>query len=260
MLSRRRQSILTVTLNRPDRLNALDADMRARLCSILSEASGDGRVGAVVLTGAGERAFCAGQDLNESAALSGTAGAGWMHTWRDFFEGVSACRKPLVAAINGVAAGAGLQLALLADIRMAVPDARLLMAEVNVGLPAIVGSCLLTQHLGHSRASELVLTGRPVPASEARRWGLVHDLIAPKDLLSRASEAAQELADKPPVAMRLTLGNLRRALRAELAETEQAAQSYQTEAIATGEPQEAMARFLSARASTQERESTKTRI
>lgn len=228
-------------------MNALDAAMRARLCDILDTASADEATAAVVLTGAGDRAFCAGQDLHESAALAADAGEAWMATWKRFFESVSTCSKPIVAAVNGVAAGAGLQLALMADMRIAVPGARLLMAEANVGLPAIVGSYLLDLHLGQSRMRELVLTGRTMSAEEAHAAGLVHRIVSRDALAGEAMTMARELAAKPPTALRLTLGNLRGALRSGLAEAEAAAGDYQTRAIATGEPQAAMAGFLKTR-------------
>lgn len=243
----RRDSILWVTLDRPQRLNALDAGARALIVDGLESASESNEVRAVVITGRGDRAFCAGQDLNESSALAPDAGEDWMDTWRRFFSGVSDCRKPIVAAINGVAAGAGLQLALMAHLRLAVPAARMLMAEVNVGLPAIAGSCLLDAHLGQSRMRELVLTGRAFTADEAAAWGLVHELCGPDQLVSRAQAAAEMLAAKPPVAMALNLSFFRDLLRARLSEAEEKAAVYQSEAIATGEPQVAMQQFLAAR-------------
>jgi enoyl-CoA hydratase/carnithine racemase len=244
LTARLQDSVLTVTLNRPERLNALNAELRTALCDLLTDAANERRARAIVITGAGDRAFCAGQDLTESAVLAAGAGPEWMAGWRRYFEVVSNCPIPIVAAINGVAAGAGLQTALMADIRIAVPDARLLMAEVNVGLPAIVGAYLLSIHLGMSRAVDLVLSGRTVLAEEAHHWGLVHGMAEPEQLAGRADSMARSLADKPPNAMRLTLGNLRSVLRQGLVDAESAAERYQSEAIASGDPQLAMKRFL----------------
>jgi enoyl-CoA hydratase/carnithine racemase len=244
LTARRQDEVLTITLDRPERLNALNSELRTALCGQLLGAAEDRQIRAIVITGAGDRAFCAGQDLTESASLSAGAGPEWMAGWRRYFETVSSCPIPIVAAINGVAAGAGLQTALVADIRIAVPKARLLMAEVNVGLPAIVGAYLLSIHLGLSRAVDLVLSGRTVLAEEAHQWGLVHELAEPDRLAARADAIARGLAAKPPHAMRLTLGNLRHALRRGLADAEAAAERYQSDAIATGSPQQAMERFL----------------
>jgi enoyl-CoA hydratase/carnithine racemase len=244
LTTRLQDDVLTVTLNRPERLNALNAELRTALCDLLTNAANERRARAIVITGAGDRAFCAGQDLTESAVLAAGAGPEWMAGWRRYFEVVSNCPIPIVAAINGVAAGAGLQTALMADIRIAVPDARLLMAEVNVGLPAIVGAYLLSIHLGMSRAVDLVLSGRTVLAEEAHHWGLVHGMAEPEQLAGRADSMARSLAGKPPNAMRLTLGNLRSVLRQGLVDAESAAERYQSEAIASGDPQLAMKRFL----------------
>ena len=250
LATRQQDGVLTITLNRPERLNALNAELRTALCDLLAHAAEQRRARAIVITGAGDRAFCAGQDLTESVALAAGAGPEWMAGWRRYFEALSTCPIPIVAAINGVAAGAGLETALLADIRIARPDARLVMAEVDVGLPAIVGGCLLAIHLGRSRAADLVLSGRTVLCEEAHQWGLVHELAEPEHLAGRADAIARSLAEKPPNAMRLTLGNLRSALRRDLAEAEAAAERYQSEAIASGDPQQAMARFLTRRKST----------
>lgn len=236
-----------LTLNRPDTLNALDADLRQRVARALREASDDPEVGAIVLTGTGGRAFCAGQDLNESADIDPDHGGAWMATWKSYFQALCACEKPIVVALNGLAAGAGLQTALLGDLRIGVEGARLIMAEVDVGLPAITGSFLLTRHLGLSRSTELVLSGRAMAAAEAREIGLLTGIVAPDALAERAQDLAAELAAKPPCAMRLTLSNLRRALAAGMAEAEDAAVAYQSEAVATGEPQKVMAAFLARR-------------
>ncbi len=236
-----------LVLNRPDRLNALDTGLRRRVADALNEASDDGDVRALVLTGAGERAFCAGQDLQESAEIDPAAGRHWMASWKAYFQALCACKKPIVVALNGVAAGAGLQTALLGDLRIGVAQARLIMAEVDVGLPAITGSFLLTQHLGASRAMELLLSGRAMPAEEARAVGLLSEIVAPDLMAGRARELAQELAAKPPCAMRLTLANLRRSIAEGMEEAEDAAVAYQSEAVATGEPQKVMAAFLARR-------------
>ena len=241
-------AVFQVILDRPQRLNALDGALRLGIAETMHVASSDDSVGAIVITGRGDRAFCAGQDLNESAELGAEAGPAWMETWKRFFAGISGCTKPIVAAVNGTAAGAGLQLMLMADVRLAVPGARLLMAEVNVGLPAIAGSCLLDIHLGQSRMRDLVLSGDAFTAEQAKSWGLVQEICPREALSTRAREMATVLAGKPPLAMKLTVGFLRNRLRERLAEAERAAAAYQSEAIASGQPQRAMQQFLAAKA------------
>ena len=241
-------AVRVLTLNRPERLNALDTVLRQLLAEALATAQREESVRAIMIAGAGPRAFCAGQDLNESSALAPADAARWMASWKSYFEALSSFNKPLVAAINGVAAGAGFQTALLCDYRLAVPAARFIMAEIDVGLPCIVGGHLLSIHLGQSRATEIVLSGRGIDSSEARQIGLLHEIVEPGDLGSRALAAAERLAAKPPVAMRLNLTRFRGLLRAGLTEAEDASALYQAEAVATGEPQRVMAAFLNKRA------------
>jgi enoyl-CoA hydratase/carnithine racemase len=241
-------AVRILTLNRPERLNALDTPARRALAAHLAEAQAADTVRALILTGAGERAFCAGQDLHEGAGLQDQDAAAWMASWKGYFAALSRFTKPIVVAVNGVAAGAGFQTALMGDLRLAAPSARFIMAEVDVGLPAITGGHLLQLHLGLSRAVELVLSGRAVAAAEAQRIGLVNEVVPADRLIDRALAVAGSLADKPPVAMRLNLERFRALLRADLEEAEDAAVAYQSEAVATGEPQRAMEAFLAARA------------
>jgi enoyl-CoA hydratase/carnithine racemase len=241
--------VRVLTLDRPACLNALDRGTRRALAGQLAEAGKDENIRALVITGTGEWAFCAGQDLNESAALAPADGPGWMASWTAYFDALSTFPKPLVAAVNGVAAGAGFQTALLADLRLATPEARFIMAEVDAGLPAIVGEFLLRAHLGRSRAVELVLTGRALDAAEARDAGLLSELANVENLRGRALALAEALAAKPAQALRLDIGRFRAQLGAGLAEAEAAAARYQAEAVATGEPQKVMAAFLDRRAS-----------
>jgi enoyl-CoA hydratase/carnithine racemase len=240
---------MLLRLNRPKQLNALDHPLRMAVADALARAQADEGVRAIVLTGAGERAFCAGQDLNESAALGPGDGPAWMESWLRYFGAFSTTTKPLIAAVNGVAAGAGFETALLCDIRISVADARFIMAEIDIGLPAIVGGHLVKLHLGLSRAVDIVLSGRAVTAGEARDMGLVHEVVvAPGELEVRALAMARELAAKPRIAMRLDIERFREVAGAGLAAARAASARYQAEAIATGEPQEAMRRFFERRA------------
>jgi enoyl-CoA hydratase/carnithine racemase len=243
----RADRVATLTFDRPSALNALDTATRLAVVAALTDFANDPDIAAVVFTGAGERGYCAGQDVKESAALGRGDGLKWMESWKAYFRAVSAFPKPIVHAVNGVAAGAGFETVLMGDIRLAVPKARFIMAEVDIGLPAIVGGHLLRTHLGFSRMTELVLSGRTVDAEEARHIGLVHEIVPPKRLMARAHAVAAEIAAKPPVALALNLREFRRQFRIGLAEAANASAAYQDEAVATGEPQAAMARFLDRR-------------
>ncbi|WP_137389980.1 enoyl-CoA hydratase/isomerase family protein [Rhodoligotrophos defluvii] len=247
LLYERQGPILNLTLNRPRRLNALDHELRQAIASAIENADADPGVRVVSLTGNGTRAFSAGQDLHESAALKPSDGPAWMAGWVRYFSAFARVTKPLVMAVNGVAAGGGLETALLGDIRIASRNARFLMAEADIGLPAIVGQHLLGIHLGLSRTTELVLTARTLTADEACEIGLVHRVVEEGDLPVAAAEQACELADKPPTAMQLTVGRFREVLLPALLDAEQASARYQSEAVATGEPQQAMQAFFTRR-------------
>lgn len=249
LLSETQGSVRLLTLNRPARLNALDSGLRAALVEALDGAAADREIRAVVLTGAGDRAFCAGQDLNESAPLDSADEGGWIETWRRFFAAFLEHPKPLVAAVNGVAAGGGFEIAMFADLRVATPAARFIMAEIDVGLPTLIGSHMLEAHIFRSRMAEIVLSGRPIGSEEARDIGFVHHLAEAGRVVDRALEVAHELAAKPPCAMMLNIRRFR-TLRLQTLERDgvfEALADYQRQAMASGEPQRVMAAFLAER-------------
>jgi 2-(1,2-epoxy-1,2-dihydrophenyl)acetyl-CoA isomerase len=202
-------AVATITLNRPEALNALDRPMKAELLGALREAHADRAVRAMVLTGAG-RAFCAGQDLREPF---GGEYPGLADELRDRYNPIIlALRrvpKPVVGAINGVAAGAGCSLALACDIRLVAESASFVLAFGRLGLVPDSGSTwLLPRLVGQARAAELALLGDPVNADEAVRIGLASRAVPADMLLDEATKVASRLADGPPLALALT----RRAL------------------------------------------------
>jgi enoyl-CoA hydratase len=239
-----------LTLNRPRQLNALSGELRHSIVRALCQAKNDDAVRAVVITGAGDRGFCSGQDLTESVEIEPSDGREWQGTWKEYLLGFLHFPKPLVAAINGVAAGGGLVTALLCYIRLAVPRARLVMIEINIGLPSLLGSFLLAQELFWSRALEIVLGGRDIEAREAKHMGMVHDIVEPDELAARSLALARELAAKPPHAMRLNIQRFRHLRRRAMEENKvfEALEAYQDESIASGEPQREMANLLAQRA------------
>ncbi len=237
-------------MRRPDRLNALDSALRQALVDALHAAGTDAAVRALVITGAGDRAFCAGQDINESERLGEENSEAWLESWRSFFDAFAGFPKPIVAAVNGVAAGGGFEIAMLAHLRIATPEARFLMAEIDIGLPCIVGSFLVQEHIFYSRMVEILLSGRSLPAREAHAAGMVHRIAPRRRLAAAALAAAQELAAKPPVAMRLNIQRfnaLRRAAMDRLG-VEEALHRLHGEALRSGEPQRVMSAFLAERA------------
>lgn len=237
-------SVVVVTIDREEVLNALDSPLRVALAALLRRLAMDATPRALVLTGAGQRAFTVGQDLREAEHLDAESGRAWMATWVDLYEAIASLPMPTVAALNGVAAGAGFQLGLLCDVRVASSTARFGLREVDVGLPAVTGFWLLASMLGRSRAIDLVLTGRMMEADEAFAHGLVHRVTEPSELEATSLALALRLASLPRLAMRATRDRMREATLPALREASQAAARYQVAAVETGVPQELMSGFL----------------
>ena len=250
LLTELSDGIVGLTLNRPARLNALDRALRDAIIAALANAANDPSVRVVTFTGAGARAFCAGQDLNESAGLGDAAEGDWIGSWGNFFDAFLNFPKPLVASLNGVTAGGGLEIAMMCDIRIAVPEAKLIVAEIDVGLPTILGSHWLSALVFDAHAWEMVLTGRSVSADEARAIGLVHEVVSAAELASRTRSMAMALAAKPPRAMALDVRRFRELRRRAMTHDRlhEALVEYQREAVASGEPGRVMKEFLAARA------------
>jgi 2-(1,2-epoxy-1,2-dihydrophenyl)acetyl-CoA isomerase len=202
-------AVLTVTLDRPDVHNALDWRTREALVSALDNASADLAVRAVVLTGAGERAFCTGADLRvpmptppkpdgAPARAQGEVARGIATGWQRVITAVLDCDKPVIAAVNGTAAGAGMHLALACDVVVMADTAKLVPVFVRRGIaPDAAGAYLLTRLVGPQVAKRLYLFGDDVPAAEAHALGLVAEMVPAGDVLSRASELAARLAGGP---------------------------------------------------------------
>jgi len=195
--------VVTITLNRPDVLNALNTTLKGELVSALRAADADPAIHAVILTGAGTRAFCAGQDLSEAADLkAGQEGRDWARGFKEFREGVRGFMKPLVSAVNGWAVGAGFSLCMLTDIVIASTAARFKMSEIDVGLPCLNGTATLWPIVGRSRAVAHVLLGDEISAEKAREEGIVYRVVEPGELVNAAGEIARQLAAKAPDAVR----------------------------------------------------------
>jgi enoyl-CoA hydratase/carnithine racemase len=241
--------VATLTLNKPEKLNAWDTPMRGEVAAHLRAWNKDHAVKAIIMTGAGDRAFCAGQDLDETEKLQGgKAGAGWFAAWRDFYNAIRELDKPLIAALNGVAAGSAFQAALLCDIRIGHAGSRMGQPEINSGIPSITGPMLMLPRVGLSRTIELVLTGRMMEAQESFAIGLIQHLVAsPAEVMPKALAVASELAAKPPIAMRLNKRRLRQVTEEAFEEAFRSGGAYQAEAFASGEPQAAMRAFFEER-------------
>jgi enoyl-CoA hydratase len=196
-------AVATVTVNRPKVLNALNAQTLAELARAIEELDVDADVRAIVLTGAGDRAFIAGADINELATQSPVAGRELARRGQALFARIEQLGKPVIAAIGGFALGGGCELAMACTFRVAADTAKLGQPEVNLGLiPGYGGSQRLPRLVGKDRAMELILTGRQVTAEEALRIGLVTRVVPAAALAQEAKLFAQELASKAPIALR----------------------------------------------------------
>lgn len=241
--------VAVVTLNRPEILNAVDAATRAALISALDEANSDDGVRAVVITGAGERAFTAGQDLAELAGLDGDGGAGWVRSLAGLYQAIRDLDKPSVVAVNGLASGAGLQMALHSDLRVGHPGVRMGQPEINAGLPSVLGPWIMRQCIGLTRTQEMSLSARLVGAEQCLRFGLL-DFIVPEDLvLKDAKRMAAVMGEKPPVSMRLTKKRVRELTQDGWDATVAACAELARQAFASGEPQRVAGEFLARRKS-----------
>ena len=224
-------SVLTITLNRPDVLNALNAAVHAGLAAALKEAARDAEIRAVVLTGAG-RGFCVGQDLTEFREAPGDISERLRSTYHPNVLAIRTLEKPVIAAVNGAAAGAGLSFACACDIRLAADTATFVPAFINIGLvPDSGGTYFVTRLLGPARALEWLASGRRLTAAEAHAWGLVSEVVEADALAQRAAELAEELAALPTRGIGMTKRLVDHAWTARL--DEQLEREAQLQAAAT---------------------------
>jgi enoyl-CoA hydratase len=198
--------IATVTVNRPDKLNALNADIVAGLFEVFRALAADPAVRAVILTGAGEKAFVAGADIAELARMTPISGIDVSRAGQDAFRFIETMRKPVIAAVNGFALGGGLELALACHLRWASENAKLGLPEVKLGIiPGYGGTVRLPRLVGRGRALEMILTGEMIDAQEAQRSGLVNKVVPQSELLSGVRALAAKMIANGPVALALAI-------------------------------------------------------
>lgn len=198
--------VATVTLNRPDKLNALDSATETELQDVFPRLAADEAVGGIIVTGAGDKAFVAGADIGELAGLGATQGKEFAFQGQTTFTRIAQCPKPVVAAVNGYALGGGCELALACHLRVASEKARFGLPEVTLGLiPGHGGTQRLARIVGLGRALEMVLTGRQVKAGEALEWGLVNAVFPPEGLLEGARRLLGGILEKAPLAVQYAL-------------------------------------------------------
>jgi 2-(1,2-epoxy-1,2-dihydrophenyl)acetyl-CoA isomerase len=244
--------VAVITLNRPDKLNAFTAAMLGELNDVLEQAEHDATVRAVVITGSG-RGFSAGQDLTEmrqrDEAGEASVSAEYMEqTYHPIIRRIRRMEKPVIGAINGVAAGAGASLALAADLRMASENASFIQSFVNVGLIPDSGSTFFLPRLvGMARAMELAFTGRRVTAEEAERIGLVNRVVPHDELMDASMDLARQLAQGPTAVIGMAKRALNRSWLVDIEEALDYEGELQDLARATEDHHEGVAAFLEKR-------------
>jgi 2-(1,2-epoxy-1,2-dihydrophenyl)acetyl-CoA isomerase len=252
ILTRTDDHITAITLNRPDKLNAFSGTMREDLLAALRAAEADHASRVIVLTGA-RRAFCAGGDVDFMSGLQKNNDVASFRRLLDAGKGIvtqiADMSKPVIASINGIAAGAGCNLALACDYRIAADTARLSESFVRIGLhPDWGGTWLLPRLVGRSRAMELMMTGRTIDAAEALSIGMLDRVVPAADLAAETAKLARAIADGPPIAIAGIKRALRAAERNDLGAQIDLESEHQLRAFSSADATEGMAAFFEKRA------------
>ena len=238
--------VATITIARPEKLNSVTQEMADALVLAADWANGDDSVRSVVLTGEGERAFCAGSDIR---GLDKYATPWDFRNRADYCDAIRALRKPVIAAVNGYAFGGGLETALSCDIRLASSTATFAAPEIKLGWIGGGGmTTFLAQSIGASNAALMLMTGDPIDAAKALSWGLVSEVVEPAALLARANELAAVIASRPPIAAETAKANLHAAFNLPQEQAIAYERDLQTICFATEDAREGRAAFAEKRA------------
>lgn len=190
IIFKEKKNIAILTLSREKTLNAWTSEMRKHICKIFSELKKKKHIKAIIITGSGKKAFCSGQDLNEIKNFKSKNVNQWINEFKQVYIAIRSAEIPVIAAINGVAAGSGFQLALLTDIRVSHAKARFGQVEINSGVVSIIGPWIIEKILGMSKTIELCLTGQLIDGKEAKKNGIVHYLTERDKVMSMSLKIA----------------------------------------------------------------------
>jgi len=195
-------NVLTITVNRPDKLNALNSDVFTDLENVITKIESDTGIRSAIITGAGSRAFIAGADIGELRALNKQQAIALARRGQGIFQKIEDCRKPVIAAVNGFALGGGCELSMACHFRIAGDNAKFGQPEVNLGvIPGYGGTQRLVQLIGKGRALELLMSGNIIDANTALQYGLVNYVVKPEELLSKARSILETINSKAPLAI-----------------------------------------------------------
>lgn len=223
------EGIFTITINRPDKLNALNKDVMNDLEAVMREIEDTPEIRGVIIIGAGQKGFVAGADISEFIGLNSGEGMDLARRGQDIFFKIENCSKPVVAAVNGFALGGGCELAMACHFRIASENAKFGQPEVNLGLiPGYGGTQRLVQLIGKGRALELLMTGNMIDANTAHQYGLVNHVVPQEELVNKARGILQVITSKAPLA-------ISRCITSANAVFDQSRNGYDTEISAFGE-------------------------
>jgi len=241
-------STATITINRPEVRNALDEETILEFLSRLEDAKRDETIRVIVITGAGDRAFSAGADIKMIKDMDSSRAGEVSRVGQKLCDEIEELGKPVIAAINGYALGGGLELAMACDIRIASENARLGQTEINLGLvPGWGGTQRLPRFVGKGVAKEMIFTGKMIDAKTAERLGLVNAVVPPDQLSSFVGELAKEIADKPPISIKLAKELINSSLETRLRVGENREAKAFSIAASTEDFREGVAAFLEKR-------------
>ena len=217
LLTDLQDGIFTITINRPDKMNALNKDVIQELGKAIDEVYNNAEIKTAIITGAGEKAFVAGADISEFTSLDSKGGAALAKVGQDqVFDKIENCPKPVVAAVNGFSLGGGCELAMSCHFRLASENAKFGQPEVNLGLiPGYGGTQRLTQLIGKGKSMELMMTGDMIGADEAKALGLVNHVLPLADLLPKTKEILQKIQSKAPIAIAKVISCVNDAAKAD---------------------------------------------
>ncbi len=248
LIVEKKNSIGYVTVNRPKVLNALNQATLEELRAAFTDLRNDATIRVAILTGAGEKAFIAGADINELATQDAIAGKEFTHRGQSVLDLIENLGKPVIACINGFALGGGCELAMACTMRLASENAKLGQPEVKLGIiPGLGGSQRLPRLVGKGIAMQLVTTGEMITAQEAHRVGLVNEIVAPSELLPRAEAIAQKIIANAPLAVQFAMEAVNKGMEMNLAEGLYLEATLFGVACATEDKQEGTTAFLEKR-------------
>ena len=247
LLYEEKGKVAKLTLNRPETYNALNTGLKEELTDAFNSVQKNPNLHCILLTGAGDKAFCSGQDLKESMVLGPQDAEKWVRSFDSLYAAIRNFEKPYVAAVNGVSTGSGFQLPLLADVRICSDNAKFAMTEIDVGYACIIGTTLMWDILGRGKTTEMILLGNFLYPDEALQRGLVTKVVPYAELAKESLALANMLADKAPISLKNNKKWFRHLTEENFTKCIQFAIGAHTEGYAAGEPNEYQRRFFEAR-------------